>query len=460
MKRFVKGWMPCFENDNDAFVPELWAQESLMVLEANMIAANLVHRDFEPVIAKYGDIVNTRRPSGFTSTRKTDSDDVTTSDASATNVQVPLNQHHHISFIIKDGEASKGFKNLTTEYLVPAMSAIAQAVDEMILCQAYEFLGNATGKLGTAMTKATMLAARETLNVNKVPMAGRNLIVTPSAETDLLSVEELTSAEKVGDDGTSIREAYLGRRLGFNCFMDQNAPSIASGNTTTAGAVNYSAGYDAGTTTLVVNGITGAVVSGTWLTIAGDMTPQMITAHTETTGDTTGITITPGLRNAVVHTAVITMYTAGAINLSAGYASGYAKTLTVNGFSVAPKIGQLMTIGATASTAKYGLMSTPTTTAVLPNRPIEAAAANTTVVGIGPAGNYNLAFHRNAIALVTRPLALPDSPLAMSYVANYNGLSIRVVITYDGKAQGHRVTLDLLCGVKTLDTSLGCVIFS
>ncbi len=45
-----------YANDIDALIPELWANESLAILEENMVAANLIHRDFEPVFAKYGDI--------------------------------------------------------------------------------------------------------------------------------------------------------------------------------------------------------------------------------------------------------------------------------------------------------------------------------------------------------------------------------------------------------------------
>ncbi|KKM98411.1 hypothetical protein LCGC14_1158160, partial [marine sediment metagenome] len=61
-------------------------------------------------------------------------------------------------------------------------------------------------------------------------------------------------------------------------------------------------------------------------------------------------------------------------------------------------------------------------------------------------------------ALVTRPLAAPAAGTgALSFVANFNGLSMRIVITYDGTKQGHLVTCDLLCGVKVLDTRLGAV---
>ena len=36
---------PVFVNDNDAFIPEIWAQEGLLLLENNLVAAQLVHRD-------------------------------------------------------------------------------------------------------------------------------------------------------------------------------------------------------------------------------------------------------------------------------------------------------------------------------------------------------------------------------------------------------------------------------
>ena len=55
----------CFDNDNSAFIPELWANEGLAILQENMVIANLVHRDFENEIRQFGDVVNTRRPGTF-----------------------------------------------------------------------------------------------------------------------------------------------------------------------------------------------------------------------------------------------------------------------------------------------------------------------------------------------------------------------------------------------------------
>ena len=457
-----KIWRNVYANDNDAFIPEVWAQESLMILEANTVAAALVHRDFENEIANFGDVVNTRRPANFTGKRKTDADEVTVQDAQATNVPVRLDQHWHTSFLIKDGEESKSFENLREVYLEPALQSIAQAIDEVVLMSLYRFIaaGNVVGQLGTAISKSTVISARETLNNNKSPSGDRRFMVCPNMEGDLLNVGDFTKANEVGDDGTALREGHLGRKFGFDFFMDQNSPSVASGSTTTAGAVNNADGYDAGSTTIVMDGHSGAITAGTWCTIGGDMTPQKVTASVG--GATpTSITISPGLKNAVVNNAVITFYTPGAINLAAGYAQYYSKELTIDGFTVAPKVGQLTSFDANAVTKDnvYGALSTPTTTELLVDRALSAAVANNAVVGVGPAGDYGWAFHKNAVSLVTRPLAAPAAGTgALSSVANYKGLSVRVVITYDGSKQGHLVTVDILGGIEVLDENLGVAV--
>ena len=46
-------WKPVYANDNEALIPEVWAQEALMVLDKNLVAANLVHRDFEDDVADF-----------------------------------------------------------------------------------------------------------------------------------------------------------------------------------------------------------------------------------------------------------------------------------------------------------------------------------------------------------------------------------------------------------------------
>ncbi len=451
-------WLAVYANSLDAFIPELWAQESLMILEANMVAANLVHRDFENEIANFGDVVNTRQPAEFIMKRKVDTDNVTIQDATAVNVPVPLNQHPHTSFLIRDGEESKSFVQLRDDYLEPALLSLAQGIDEIVLAQLYQFMANSAGKLGTDPTKATVIGVREFMNANKVPAQGRNLIIPPGMEGALLNIADFVNAEKVGDDGTALREGSLGRKFGLNTFMCQNAPEVAVGSTITVTTlINLAAGYAVGDTVLAVDGGT-TIIAGEWCTIDGDDTPHLIVARNA--DPATEITLeAPGLRFAVLNNAVVTVYASGDIDLGAGYAAGYAKDIVTSIFTVAPRTGQLATFKA-AGANRYGLLTAPTTIASLLDRPLVAAVADADVMGIGPAGAYGFAFHRNALALVMRPLAAPAAGTgALSFTASFNGLSLRVTITYDGEKQGHLVTVDVLCGVKVLNTDLGGVMF-
>lgn len=439
-----------FANSVDAFIPEVWAQEALMVLENNMVMGNLVHRDFENEIAQFGDVVNTRRPSKFSMSRKGVNDDVVEEDAVATNVAVPLNQHLYKSFIIKDGEESKGMTSLVNTYLTPAVISIAEGIDQILHMQTYRFLPNAVGAIGTTTAVSTVIDAREKLTTNLCPMSGRSLILTPTQEGHLLNIDAFTGAEKTGDAGTAIREGSLGRKLGFDCFTAQQAPSISSNVTTVTGAVNNAGGYAIGTTSLTVDGFSAAITNGSWIKLDGQPYKVVSTVGGATP---TSITIQSGLRKATADDAVVTVVRPALVNLGAGYANGWEKGIVYD--TITPiRSGQLVSTGVGALV--YGALAGTSATSVLLDRPIEAALADDAVLGLGPAGQYGLAFHRNALALVTRPLAAPRPGTgALSAVANYNGLGIRVVIAYDSVKQGHRVTVDLLAGVQVLYDELG-----
>jgi hypothetical protein len=69
-----------------------------------MVAAKLVHSDFENEIRNFGDVVNTRRPGNFKIKRKDDSTVLTQQAANTTNVRVPLDQWFYNSLIVQDGE--------------------------------------------------------------------------------------------------------------------------------------------------------------------------------------------------------------------------------------------------------------------------------------------------------------------------------------------------------------------
>lgn len=456
-----------YANDNTALIPELWANESLVILEENMVAANLINRDFNSTIAKFGDIVHTRKPGEFTAERKTDADSVVVQDATSTDIQVKLDQHWHTSFLIKDGEETKSFKELRDFYLGPALLSIAQQIDRVILGQFLQFrvngaYGGGLGLLTSSTAKADILDTRNGLNKNKAWMSGRNLILTPDSETEILKLDLFTSADKIGDEGTALREASLGRKLGFNIFMAQNMASVGpvTATETAVGAIDLTAGYAKGATVLVVDTFSGTSLVGEFLTIAGDDTIHQISATSGSPTDS--ITLREGLRRSVVDDAVITTITATGAAVGA-YAIGYAKKINVDGLVDIPQVGQACAFDIT-DTEVYTIVDVTeisgTEADIVLDRPLVVAIANDDTFNPGPVGNYNFAFHRNALTLVNRPLAMPAAGAgALSSVANFNDLSIRVTITYDGNKQGHLVTVDMLAGIKVLEENLGGILY-
>jgi hypothetical protein len=462
----IKFFKPVYVNDVDALIPEIWANESIAILLENMVVANLVHRDFEDEIADLGDVVNIDAPAAFVAKRKGVNDNVTIQDATTTNVQVKLDQHFHVSFIIKDSESSKAFVDLVEKYLSPALQAHAQAIDKVILGQHINFMDNNAGGIGEttyANAVETLVDLRKVLNDTKCYTTGRNLIVGSALEATLLKDEGLREADKLGDDGSALREASLGRKLGFNIFMCQNMSETTWDDTNTATALQAAAA--AGATELNVKTVANIAV-GDMLLVAGDMTPQVVTAVTNTSAsgaDT--VTISPGLRDAAADNAVVTIYDAVAVDETVTITTktnspGY-DYFKIDGFTSGkyPQVGQQIKIGSYYYTIIDTDEFSDTQCDVLLDRPLEATVTDGDVATLYPAGNYGFAFHRNAIAFVSRPLAAPKKGVgALSAVANYDGIGVRVVITYDGDKQGHLVTVDLLCGVKTLNTNLGAVL--
>lgn len=73
-----------------------------------------------------------------------------------------------------------------------------------------------------------------------------------------------------------------------------------------AGAVNNASGYT-NQSTMTMDGYTGIIPVGATFTVVGDTAGRhTVTAHTETTGNTTSITFTPALNGTIADNAVIT----------------------------------------------------------------------------------------------------------------------------------------------------------
>ena len=470
----------CYVNDFDtadrAWVPEVWAQETLAILEENMVIGQLVHTDFEDEIAAFGDTVNTRKPGEFTARRKGTNDDVTVQNATAVKVPVVLNQHVHTSFVIKDGEESKSFVDLIAEYLAPAAKSLAEHIDRVLLGQVIQFRANqvALDPVSPADDiKDLILDLREEMNINKVPVPGRQLILTTKTETEALKLDLFLSAEQVGDEGTALREASLGRKLGFDTYMCQNTPAILSGTYTDGTAGNpgsiNNGNLAIGSTVFTMTSDSSAILPGMYV----QFTDACGGFYRVTASGAATMTLDQGILQAIADDQLVRYYTLGAVEIdgdaaASAYPAGYSKPINVVASGVIPQVGQFVgfsTSGNVLYSGEYTIIDVSAGSGagdyyITLDRPLDVALAssNGDKICYGPVGQYNMAFDRNAMALVVRPLALPmEGTGAKAGVATYNDLSLRVTITYEGRGQGHLVTLDLLCGVKVLDVDRGAM---
>lgn len=449
-----------FDNDNQALIPEVWATEALMLLWENTVILPTVHRDFDNLVAHQGELVHAHKPAKFESERKVDGDDITIQDATATDIQVKMDFHSHTSFMIYDGERSKAFKDLVELYLGPAVESISQEVDEILAAQKYQFMDNMVGQLGTPLTAQTLIDIGLKFNLNNVPQRNRFFMQSPTMQADLQGEQLFTDASQVGDDGTALRNGSIGIKYGIINVMSQNMTQVPTCTLDEEGAVNNLAGYPAGTTTLTVDGFTGGLSAGQWLTIAGDDRPREI--QSAGASPTTTITLKTAIDFAVEDGAVVRVcqFAPSVSNnpeVSGTYPAGWTKRIAIDG-SVQAQKGQLV---STNAGAKYGLIGGKNTSSSikLDHGLEDSLSYDTHVLGFGPSGDYGMAYTPNAIAFVSRPLVLPEGGTgAQSAVMNYKGLAIRVTMSYDARKQGTIVTIDLLHGVKVIDKDQGILV--
>ena len=217
---------------NTILTPDIIAREALMVLRNNAVMAKLVHRDYSSdYVGAVGDTITVRKPATFVANEFTG--EISVQDATETGVEVKMDKHLDVSFAVTSKQMTMDIADFSAQLLVPAMQAFADKIDKMLIALEAGATSRHAHSSG-AIAPADMIAVRKFLTQNAAPLADRRFVVGANAEADLLGNELFVSAEKVGDAGTALREASMGRKFGFDCYVDQNiakngnyVPSIA-----------------------------------------------------------------------------------------------------------------------------------------------------------------------------------------------------------------------------------------
>jgi len=280
----------------------------LITLENNMVMGNLVHRGYEKEYQSIGATVVVRKPTSFTATAFTST--VGYSTITESSVAVILNQHWDVSFQVSSQELSLDVVDFTEQFLEPAGRAIAQAVDSTIFSLASTAIA-AHYPVSSTPVVSDIAGLGAVQDVMKVPMGQRRLVFHPTTEAAYISLDSFLNADKRGDGARALKEAELGRVLGYDCYMDQNVNRVTTAidNTSTAvlAGTLTAAGTAAGTVLRADLGGTSEVINiGDIFKITGYDEWHVITTAS-TLGSGTGLlNFSPAMVSAYASGSVIT----------------------------------------------------------------------------------------------------------------------------------------------------------
>lgn len=406
---------------NTLITPSLIAKEALMQLENNLVFANQVHREYAKEFrGGQGSTVSIRRPVKFNTTNGVT---LSKQDVEEKSTNIVIDQRKHVGWEFSTQDLTLSIEEYSERYIKPATITLAQTLDRSIAAL-YSSVWNQVGTPGTTPANfAAVALAAQRLDEMAVDGDRRSMIANPAARYAIAGNQQTLNA--VGDVRRSAYEAaQVGNVATFDMYASQNVRTHTVGPLggtplVNGGAQNVTYANAVGTTwsqSLITDSWTAAAAArvrqGDVFTIAN------VFAVNPVPDDTGAKMVMPYLQQFTV--------------MANGSSDG-AGNLTM---TISPPIittGPQQTVSAVpADNAALTFMGTANT-----NYPI------------------NVGFHRNAFALVTVPLEMPDG-VAFKARESYKGLSMRVVKDYDITNDTEIIRLDILYGVKAIYPDLAC----
>jgi len=298
---------------NSLITPSIVAREALMILENNLVAANVFHRGHteEFTGAKVGDTITVRGPASFTAQEFTTT--TTTQNITEASTSLVLEKHFDVTVGVTAKDWTLELDQFRARVIAPAMAAIAQKVDAYALGKAVEIY-NHVGTAGDPPDSlADLVAVDKKLNDLKVPTANRFAIIDSQAKNDILAnVTQVLQAEQRADGGQALTRAQIGEVLGISWIMDQNVAThtvgtLANGSGMLAKINNASVAVGDLTVPMDDTSLTGTVVEGDLFTVAGDTQQYAVTALATAAGNAlASVSFFPAAKVAWADNAVVT----------------------------------------------------------------------------------------------------------------------------------------------------------
>lgn len=284
---------------NTLLTPSIIATRALPILENNMVFGSLVTRDLDSNFANVGDTIKVRKPASFTAV-EFDGDLTGEYQAIAeTSVDVKLDKILDVSVEVTSKEMTLDIDSFTEQITRPALASLAQKVDAY-LAGLYIDIPYYYGVSGATPDELKDISqVRRVLNENKVPLQMRKLVIDPEADASFGILDAFANANYTGrTDG--LTEAALGRKLGFDIFMDQNVATHTAGGYTVLADVAVTTGALAATSIVLTSTAgtsTAALAKGDLIKVDGEQYTVTAASANAIAGVVT-VAIYPGLVKA------------------------------------------------------------------------------------------------------------------------------------------------------------------
>lgn len=203
-------------------IVKLVAVDALPALIGNLVAGNLVHRDFEPTTAQAGDKVSIPM--------------YDRADPQPREVEIGLTSHIEASFCIPDVTKVIAVPDLLRLYMQPAMVALAERVEGDLLGLYSQFTANSPlGTGGTPLAEGVIDAAETALFNAKVPAnEPKYLVVDGSTYSALRQVPRFSEYNTAGEAGLrALVDGTIGKLKDFYVFRSHFVPKTGASPVTT-----------------------------------------------------------------------------------------------------------------------------------------------------------------------------------------------------------------------------------
>lgn len=400
---------------NALITPSIIAKEALVQLENNLGMANNVHREYKKEFVKVGDTVSIRKPVKFYAA---DGKTRVNQDVEEANTSITVDKQKHVSWKFSSKDLTLTVEDYSERYIKPAMIALANTIDRSGHNQ-YTNVWNLVGTPGTTPANfAAMAAAAQRMDEMAVSTDMRRAMLNPAAGYAIAGSATALYMNSVNQQ--AYRKGSIGEIAGLETFRSQNVVSHTVG--------------DHGGTPLV----NGADQDSDYVDVKNTNSQTLNTDGW--TNSTTGV-----LKAGDVFTiaGVYAMNPVPGEGTTGKLQMPYLQEFTV-----------LADADSGASTGPAALTISPAIITSGPYQTVSAAPADDAAITVktGTASTaypQNLAFHKNAFALVTCPLELPDG-VEFKARETHKGLSVRVVKQYSIDADDDIIRLDVLYGWKSI----------